>query len=264
MKHWLYAGEINLTENEKKIKWQCYKNDYIAIPIVWAVYCLVGEFLGKCDGTPNKALMLFGAALATLVVYQDARVVITPLEEDIVMFKVQSILGKWVFLTRHILAFQSVHFTASLITPYSYGWSIIASGLTIFLTVQYFMLVHWNPEFIESCNLRQRRGIPFRAQMVWTHVPAGFLGVMDLFARDPGYLLEHSPYFKSMACVILVYALFYTGLIHKNFDATGEWPYAILDPLGKSISRWSAFIGGQTTILTGMVGIAYFLVEFRG
>ena len=263
MAHWLYAGEIELTKDEKKMRDLCFRTDYYALPVVAGIYCLGGIVMGKCSAIPNFAMTCFGACLASTVVYQDARVVITPLEEDVVMFKAQSRLGKWIFLTRHILAFQAVHFIGSLVTPYSYSWSMIVSGLAIFITIQYFTLVHWNPEFIQSCEIRSKRGIPFRQQMIWTHVPAGCLGIMDLYSRGASDLLENSLSFPAMSFVILIYALSYTGFIHKNFDRTGEWPYAILDPLGKSLSKWTIFIAGQTAILTGMVGISYLLVKFR-
>ena len=227
------------TEKEKKLRDHVFAVDYVGIPLFTFLYVkLFGaltenrEFAGP--GGPFEMCEYLCTGLAVLAMYQHMRVSPCPLEENVEMFGVMSRIGKWIFLTRHVLALQAVHFSLSLLSNNveSFGWligithtaSVFIAALGIFVTIQYFTLVSPDKDFASECRLWKERGCCFRMIQDWIHIPAGFIAVLDLlFVKDVTILLETSVPMKEMLLYFFFFVLYYMALVHFNFSMTKQW-----------------------------------------
>lgn len=175
------------------------------------------------------------------------------------IYYAQKYLGGWVFLTRHCLMLQAVHLTVSLLASILQSASL--GGLTscismwigslgCFVTVQYFSLVHFNPEFVSTCQERRCRDPPdnLRGKCFWIHIFALPLAVLDIvLARSHAELHAHSSLIAGLLLVFL-YVVFYLCLIVANFYASGHWPYAVLKQF-KTCRQWAVFLVAQFFII---------------
>ena len=266
MLKWVYCGDAGHTEEEKAYGKRLLVKDMIGIPCAAVIYyAAAGYMKGLTHPHPHinaPQEPVTGAvklAVASLVLYQHIFAAPTPVKQEPVMYKAQSVFGRWLFLTHQVLALQCVHEWFSVFRPdLANVMSFITSGLGIFVTVQYFALVHWNPMFIEGCKMWAARGFIFREMMLWVHIPAAVLGLMDVvYTKNNTALMEATPSLQATVGFLLVYAVSYVGFMHVNHSLTGEWPYDVLEPLGKCYKKWTGFIGGQTAILMGFVGVSH-------
>jgi len=211
--------------------------------------------------SPPLAIQILQAVLALFGVFAFVlQSVLLPPNKTDDIYHAQALIGSWVFLTRHCLTLQAVHLVASFLAGVL-GSSFLArttncislwmAGLGWFVTVQYFSLVHFNPEFVKTCAAKLARDPPYplRTLCIWVHVFALPLAVLDVaVARQHGVLRADSSIIASLVMIVF-YILFYIGLISTNFRATGYWPYAFLKEL-TTIGKWINFLVAQSVIIT--------------
>ncbi|KAJ9462580.1 hypothetical protein DIPPA_10481 [Diplonema papillatum] len=272
--HWLYPGPFDYSADEKKRATRILISDAVGIPVFTGVYYCLHAALKRVPA-PAAAVSLgqnagagyAAAGVLCLVLYQHCLVVLMPLKRDEMMWKVQGYLGRWVFLTRQVLTLQAIHSVVSVFQPeVANTMCTLVAGFGVFVTVQYFTLVHWDPDFLASVRLFKTFGVPLREQMAWQHLPAGILGLADVLCIKPREaVLAALPNTSTTASVVLVYVLLYLTLIHVNFSWTTEFPYGILRPFGSFRSNpkaWLNFAGVQTLILGSFTAAVVLLAKY--
>eukprot|EP00754_Rhynchopus_humris_P050542 Rhum_TRINITY_DN9008_c0_g1::Rhum_TRINITY_DN9008_c0_g1_i1::g.31438::m.31438 len=272
MAYWLWPGDVKYDSDEQKMRTYSLTLDAVAVPTLTGVYLGVAHLLRKHgDGggglihTPgDEATGILNAAVAAMAAYHHIYVTPAAMKSSPVMYGVQSVLGRWIYLTRQVIVFQAIHCFLGLFMPeVANVMSVIISGLGIFVTIQYFTLVHFNQVFRDECKVWESKGVPFRDMMAVLHVPAGALGLIDvLFTRSRPALQASTPDGHVLAGLIATYTVLYTLLLHWNFAKTGYWPYPVLDPLGRCWKKWSKFISVQTTILSSFIGFSHYAAVF--
>merc|ERR1712232_913946 len=136
----------------------------------------------------------------------------------------------------------------------THGSTLWIGALGFFVTIQFYTLVHSNPEYIAKCkDMASKRGffglLTFRGYMSMLHALALPLAFCDVvFAKHHSLLREGACSLLATACMILFYCLFYVALVWCNYFATGYFPYAVLREL-KSAVKWLIFLAGQTVLL---------------
>ena len=290
------------TEKEKKLRDHVFVVDYVGVPLFIFLYIkLFGALTGNREfartGGSFEMWEYLCTGLAVLAMYQHMRVSPCPLEENVEMFGVMSRIGKWIFLTRHVLALQAVHFSLSFLSNNveSFGWligithaaSVFIAAMGIFVTIQYFTLVSPDKDFASECRLWKERGCHFRMIQDWIHIPAGFIAVLDLlFVKDETILLETSVPMKEMLLYFFFFVLYYVALVHLNFNMTKQWyvfflshyfeplprihipslvfrPYGMLKKLGHSPIKWAKFTFIQFFIFSIFLAISKSIVQYR-
>eukprot|EP00656_Telonema_subtile_P000566 TRINITY_DN10259_c0_g1_i1.p1 TRINITY_DN10259_c0_g1~~TRINITY_DN10259_c0_g1_i1.p1 ORF type:complete len:196 (-),score=25.29 TRINITY_DN10259_c0_g1_i1:178-765(-) len=181
------------------------------------------------------------------------------------MFHATKLVGRWVFLTRHTIAIQSIHAVATLIV--SFGWcpqlcagvhssSIFIAGLGLFVTSQFFALVAGHPEFVEGCRYWADKGVPFRSLMYFMHLPCGVFALVDILViKQRHFLAEHSPQLTHLLAYYLCYVVVYLVIVHVNHAYTNAWPYGFMKDL-TTPGKWVKFTVVQFTILAVFVSTA--------
>eukprot|EP01063_Lacrimia_lanifica_P023652 TRINITY_DN3128_c0_g3_i1.p1 TRINITY_DN3128_c0_g3~~TRINITY_DN3128_c0_g3_i1.p1 ORF type:complete len:297 (+),score=73.57 TRINITY_DN3128_c0_g3_i1:77-892(+) len=180
------------------------------------------------------------------------------------LWQVQKCLGMWVFLTRNVLCIQAIHSVASFVSPaVANAVAVYVAGMGLFVTIQYFVLVHWNRDFVQVCKHWAERGVPYRELMFYVHLPAGFVGLSDLAFAKPRAPLEASiADYTGIVKTLLAFVAYYMTLIHVNHRLTGEWPYPFMYPLGTSVSKWAVFTAVQSSVLLVFVTGACWLIWY--
>jgi len=184
-------------------------------------------------------------------------------------YHAQSLIGGWVFLTKHCLTLQAVHQVASFmagalpanfvsVVPLVNCMSICIGSLGFFVTVQYFELVHFNPDFVTMCTERISRDPPdnLRRNSFLVHIFALPLAVMDITVGKSHTQLHEVSSFGVTLAMQFFYVIFYLSAIAVNFKATGHWPYAVLKQF-KTLRSWANFVFVQTTTLSVFCSILW-------
>lgn len=211
-----------------------------------------------------------------VVLYQHCRVVPYPTADSTEMFAVCGKIGRWIFLTRQTLCLQAIHATLTLasfhpavvelvptILRETHAMSTLIAGISMFVTVQYYLLVATHPDFKRDCKLWQSRGVPFTFLMHWIHTPCGVFALVDLiFIKQRTLLLTQTPPFPRLMLYLAYFVSYYLALIHVNHGATGHWPYGFLKDLGNSPIKWAAFAAKQFAVLAVFVTIALVTSNF--
>eukprot|EP00930_Biecheleria_cincta_P004218 TRINITY_DN105116_c0_g1_i1.p1 TRINITY_DN105116_c0_g1~~TRINITY_DN105116_c0_g1_i1.p1 ORF type:complete len:266 (+),score=29.35 TRINITY_DN105116_c0_g1_i1:70-867(+) len=206
---------------------------------------------------PVLLLQLAMAFVACFVFFMHTQT-LPPKQEDAV-FNASKYLGRWLFLTRHCLAFQASHMLLSVLASLCQSTHLarLTDGLTLvmgmlgcFVTVQYFMLVHSHPSFQEKSQTCAKWNPPykFKEVMIFTHSFALPLALLDVCVAKDRVRLAQDCSVIATALLALFYVVFYVMFITINRWATGEWPYAFMDDL-QTLRKWAVFIAAQTGIL---------------
>jgi len=239
--------------------------DCIGVPTTIAVYLTAAWVVarGRPDAPPAAptgviVVQIIGAVVAAFALYVNALCQPYPRREDKVYNAVAGPFGRWIFLTRQTLALQAVHFTVSVLAPFSslqlttgtYIWAVYLGGQGLFVTIQFFTLVTPNPEYKKACLLWASRGVNFKAIGLIAHIPAGCLAIMDICVFKSRVFLEKvTPSVQVLLLVYLVYIVFYLTVIFVNFKVTAHWPYELMYNFGVSILKWARFIAVQYVVL---------------
>eukprot|EP01061_Rhynchopus_euleeides_P012337 TRINITY_DN21993_c0_g2_i2.p1 TRINITY_DN21993_c0_g2~~TRINITY_DN21993_c0_g2_i2.p1 ORF type:complete len:277 (+),score=101.83 TRINITY_DN21993_c0_g2_i2:682-1512(+) len=258
MSHWLYPGPVAYSQEEAACGRDVQRLDLVGVPVTAVTYLAVGHLLVFAS-SPSPWLGLaqdavsgvLCAAVALLVLYQHIYVQPTPLREEPMVWGVQQVFGRWVFLTRQTLSLQACHTVLSFAFPeVGNTMAVIVAGFGLFVTVQFATLVHYHPHYIQVCNMWAAKDVPFRELMLWLHLPAGVLGVLDvLYVKDRQAVLSSTPAGNTIALFVSAYAIMYVTVLRYNHSRTGYWPYDVMEPLGKDWKKWVVFIGFQGLIL---------------
>ena len=229
------------TEKEKKLRDHIFAVDYVGVPLFCFLYVKIfGALSGNRQFETTENAFAFEicnylcTGLSVLVMYQHMRVSPCPLEDNVEMSGVMSRIGKWIFLTRHVLALQAVHFALSFLSTHVEGFewligtthtaSVFIAALGIFVTIQYFTLVSPDKDFSAECLLWKQRGCHFRMIQDCVHIPAGFIAVLDLlFVKDSFVLRETAVPMNEMLLYFFVFVVYYMSLVHTNFYVTKQW-----------------------------------------
>ena len=188
--------------------------------------------------------------------------------------KVMQKIGRWVFLTRQTLCIQAIHAVASVtallsgsrgLASATHAVAVLVAGLGIFVTCQYFMLVHTHADYVHTRETWAKRGIPFTEMMVWLHTPCGVFGVLDvMIIKQRDVLLELTPSYLTLCTCYAVFILGYLILVRANYAMTKHWPYALMKALGTSMVKWPwvKFTVGQIVIVLAFMTCALLLATY--
>ena len=215
---------------------------------------------------------VLSAVLAVFVLYEHALVCPFPMEDTVDIWGVTQKIGRWIYLTRQVLAIQAFHVVASCLADFdlwpamrvpTHSASVLVAGLGIFVTIQFFALVYNDPTFLDECQKWAKRGIPFRFLHAWVHIPCGFLAIVDILVIKDRLLLRAatSP-LTDLVGYFCVYVLCYMALVHGNHYVTGFWPYGVMRDLGETWgTAWTGFCLLQTAILTVFLTVAWLIMR---
>jgi len=253
------------TRKELELNHSIKKRDYFFFPLFLALYLFGGWALSArqvdVPHATEQSVFLSGicALVSGFVIHQHRNVIPTPKEENEHFLVVKSV-GRWIFLTRQCLALGFIHMTSTFlaytgILPslvlYTYSMTLLIAGLSIFVTIQYFILVWPHPDFAADVIKWRKLGIPFGLVCGFVHVPCGFIAIFDiLILRDPSTLRSLSPSLTTSLAIYLGYVTFYIALVMWNYTQTGNWPYGLMKGLGLSKRKWAVFLVGQFAVVS--------------
>ena len=174
-------------------------------------------------------------------------------------------VGRWAYLTRWVLAFQALYLglcayaenarhrateAETWALRAAYGTAAFAAALSVFVTVQYYTLVHPTEG---SAALRRKwnaRGVDYAAVQGIIHAVGGPLALCDLwFVKDRALLKALLPPLPTLAAGMAAFASLYIAFIALNRRATGAWPYSMMDGL-TTVPKFAMFAVGQIAVLT--------------
>mmetsp|Transcript_44248 Transcript_44248/g.85060 ORF Transcript_44248/g.85060 Transcript_44248/m.85060 type:complete len:301 (+) Transcript_44248:46-948(+) len=175
------------------------------------------------------------------------------------LYHVQKYIGGWVFLTRHCLILQSVHLVVTFVASVGHfaflacmtnSIALVIGALGLFVTIQYFSLVHNHPEFVGMCEERMKRDPPdnCRKKNFWLHAFALPLAVLDITISRNHKALHLESSLPICLGTQSFYCLYYLAWIFGNFGCTGYWPYEFLKEL-KTLAAWAKFFFMQSFIM---------------
>lgn len=169
-------------------------------------------------------------------------------------------LGQWIFLTRQTISLQAVHLVASLVTPFcsarlavgTYTLAVYIGGLATFVTIQFFALVTPNAQYQKDKEAWAAQGVYFGLINDILHTPGLFLTLADIcVCKNRASLGNLTLPVQWMALLLLLYTLFYLGLISANNAITSHWPYEFLYDF-KGAGPWVKFIVVQFSVLMAL------------
>lgn len=237
--------------------------DALGTPVVVLWYLVLASMIEQPSGSainvplPVVLLQLAMALLACFIFFLHTQTL--PPKQDDAVFNATKYLGRWLFLTRHCLAFQASHMLLSVLASLlqsthlarlTDGSTLFMSILGCFVTVQYFMLVHRHPSFQEKCQMCAKWDPPYKFKqiMIFTHSFALPLAILDFCVAKDRVRLAQDCSVIATGLLTLFYVIFYVIFITINHWATGEWPYAFMDDL-QTLRKWATFVAAQTGIL---------------
>lgn len=262
----LYDLWEDYTPKELALRSFLLRTDLLGYPVSFCVYLLLGYALSPAAGVlevslpPLAALMLLSSALlASFIAFQNSFALPSPAEIENERFGAVTKFGRWVFLTRQTLAIQAIHMSLSLVAAsgaapglhvITHTMAPVSAGVAIFVTVQFFALVAPTADYAKECKLWEKRQIPYRELQSFMHIPAGFLGLLDVvMLKQRALALATCPPLLTLLAVYFVYVGLYIGLLHASYHYTGFWPYSLCKPLGQSVQKWASFALMQAAIL---------------
>lgn len=240
----------------------------IGFPIFVGGYFLLAyvmELLSPQSGNsghtaaPPWALVLQGIMAVAAIFAFVLQSSLLPSNADEDIYHAQKYIGIWLFLTQHCLTLQAIHLVVSLIAFAGPVPSLVRltncislwiGGLGCFVTVQYFSLVHDNPEFVATCAETVSRDPPYnlRIKCFWLHIFALPLAVLDVMVSRNHEELRCDSSLVVSLLMLFFFTVFYLSIIVANFSATGHWPYNFLKEL-KTLGAWAGFMIVQSAIL---------------
>jgi len=175
------------------------------------------------------------------------------------IYHAQKFIGGWTFLTWHCLMLQSVHLLVTFIASVGHfavlacmtnSAALLIGALGFFVTIQYFSLVHDNPEFVGICNEKLQQDPPedLRKKNFWLHLFSLPLAVVDITVSRSHEALHKESSLRVSLGFAAFYSLYYLVLIVCNFRCTGYWPYDFLKEL-KTLAAWVKFYLMQAFII---------------
>jgi hypothetical protein len=281
LKTWLMQTFTGYSAKEQALGTFFIATDCIGIPLFacfyvkaafWLASSMSPDITDTVDFSPPGYISVITGAYAfvtVLVLYQHCAVVPFPTEDTVDAWMVMQRIGRWVFLTRQTLCLQAIHATASTIAfsfslpglaRATHAVAVLVAGMGIFVTSQYFALVHTHPDYVKVQKVWAQRGVPFAELMIWVHTPCGVFGVLDVvLMKKRDVLLQMTPLFLTLCLCYGVYVLAYLLLVHLNYAMTKHWPYAFMNALGTSTLRWARFAVGQLAVLLVFMSVALLL-----
>jgi hypothetical protein len=212
------------------------------------------------------------AVLTVFVLYEHIAVCPFPTEDTPEVMGVTQRIGRWIYLTRHVLTMQAVHAVCSCLADWgiwqemaipTHATSILVSGLGLFVFIQFFVLVYADPDFVSMCLDWHAKGIPIQFLQAWMHIPCGIMALLDVvLIKDRRLLKEVTAPLPTLASYYVVYCALYIALLHANYRGTGYWPYGFMKQLGPWGWRWVGFAAVQTAILNGFLGATWATAMF--
>jgi hypothetical protein len=250
-----------------------YRFDFMVFPffVLW-YFCVSALFVWPAVGSvkapvPPPWVLFLQAMLAvgsSMVMHTEIHMPAPKKADD--MYHALRYIGSWITLTRHCLAFQMVHSIFSFLgAAAGISWLVHATnGMTLFVgsaglfvTVQYFVLVHYNPEFMSRCErvAKSDPPMPMRSLNILIHTPALIIAVLDItLSKNRVVLGSHGSRLASFILCIF-YCVGYVVLVLANRRATGYYPYAILKEI-TSIRQWLTFTVTQGLTFCAFCSIA--------
>mmetsp|Transcript_461 Transcript_461/g.1071 ORF Transcript_461/g.1071 Transcript_461/m.1071 type:complete len:297 (+) Transcript_461:65-955(+) len=168
-------------------------------------------------------------------------------------------IGRFIWLTHQDITISFVHQLFSFFAPFfsrrlalaTYAAALPVGGLGAFVTIQFFTLVRFHPDYIQVLRTWAKRGVHLNVIGDVVHLPQLTCSVLDLLlVKHRATFLELRPSFVGVVAVFAIYCLAYLVLLHGTYALTKSWPYSMLIALGKSPVRWAQFISVQVSILT--------------
>eukprot|EP00040_Diaphanoeca_grandis_P044361 m.270739 g.270739 ORF g.270739 m.270739 type:complete len:285 (+) comp91318_c0_seq1:179-1033(+) len=215
-------------------------------------------------GNPLGAALLAGVAVWPLL-FSMFETPLTEKKQDADTWAVQTHLGRWIYLTRWLLTLQFWFSVASMIAETYGGQTRIAmysfatpmTAFAVFVTIQYYSLVRYNPKFLEKVALWKSRGEDLVFIGDVEHAPAAIISLVDLFiVKDRKLLQDTRPEFGVLVFICLVFALAYTVVLVVNHQYTGQWPYPFMASI-TSVGTFMMFVFTQCSILIFFVTIVW-------
>lgn len=253
-------------EEERALRSNNQVRDVIGIPLFGLFYLRIASLVSEAETIPSQIastaapstasalLLAILALLSSYVLFSQSQHAAAP-TKDVLGFLAQQRIGDWVYLTRHCITLQAWHqvFTvASFWSPWlsakTHGVCILIAALSWFVTIQYFLLVAPNPDFLEECRVWKERGVQFKEFNRFLHIPALVISVFDVALRSLSVLQLTLTLSRSLIAVVF-YVVFYLSVIVTNFSFTKAWPYSFLSEFGTDITKWASFVAQQLAIL---------------
>eukprot|EP00927_Polykrikos_kofoidii_P058123 TRINITY_DN52467_c0_g1_i1.p1 TRINITY_DN52467_c0_g1~~TRINITY_DN52467_c0_g1_i1.p1 ORF type:complete len:318 (-),score=33.29 TRINITY_DN52467_c0_g1_i1:48-1001(-) len=274
--------------NDELVFWRrLLMKDLLGTPVAVAWYFVIAAFVrllgvvfrqvefeddGERDAPPAAVLVLHAVMVivAFVVCVVNSLGELPPNSEDGV-YTAMRVLGQWIFLTRHCLALQFMHVACSFVAAALHWWflEILVSGMTLligalgcFVTIQYFTLCHFHPDFVKKRAQMMSRTPPHdsgRVQVI-VHVPALPLALLDLVIAKNREIVRSQCSILATVVITLFYVLFYLFLILANFSATKRWPYPVLKSLSR-LYHWVFFVVAQVGVVTVFVTTLWALMK---
>jgi len=213
------------------------------------------------------ALQAFLASVAGVV--QVFEVVMPPPRKVDDIYHALRYTGWWLMLTRHCITMQMLHLTFSFIgaaagiqslVRMTNGFCLFSGCSGFYVTIQYFSLVHYHPDFLARCERMASLDPPLNYRWMNTvlHSPALVLAVLDITLAKKRSAVATDCSLPASLMLCIFYVVFYLVFITINHRATGRWPYSFLKEFG-TWQQWAAFLGMQELIFCALCMIAYCL-----
>jgi len=179
-------------------------------------------------------------------------------------FRLMKLMGRNIYLTRHAIVLQMTLMWFGLIAeignwfeqPWvpaisraTYGHAVFVHSLGAFATIQYFRLVAPAKDFQDECDMYKKKSFPYEEIQWWAHAWGLVVAVLDLsLIKDRAGAAKSLPSVSSHCIGMILFCIYYLGLVFFNRLITGEFPYEVLKEL-KGVSGWLAFLAVQATVL---------------
>mmetsp|Transcript_33770 Transcript_33770/g.88739 ORF Transcript_33770/g.88739 Transcript_33770/m.88739 type:complete len:310 (+) Transcript_33770:52-981(+) len=184
----------------------------------------------------------------------------SPLSEknwDLRSWAVGSKLGLWVYLTRWIIFTQFMYLSMCLYAEMAggpfrvemYSATTNIASCCVFMSVQYYTLVHPHKHTDVIRQKWNKRGVPFNMLQAVTHAPSIIIAFADIIlVKDRELLVATRPTLLNMAAVSVTFCGAYVVTLLFNYAITGQWPYRFMDDLMTSPGNIAAFFVKQVGI----------------
>jgi len=104
-------------------------------------------------------------------------------------FQATDVFGRSIYLTQQCLALLTTHMSLSCLAPlspkllwYTHGVALCASGLSAFVTVQYFSMVHDGRD--KQFDLWEKRGVQYKEAAILLHAAPYPICIVDLLLMN--------------------------------------------------------------------------------
>jgi len=223
---------------------------------LWSKFCWM-RFVARVLSTLACAYLF---ALAVLLP--------SPIEAS-ASFQATGVFGRSIYLTQHCLALLTTHMSLSCLAPlspkllwYTHGVALCASGLSAFVTFQYFSIVYDGRD--KQFDLWEKRGVQYKEAAILLHAAPYPICIVDLLLMNDIKILNAATSLRCSCIFSIGYCFLYVAFIWLNFHFTHQWPYEFLEELEQDWVKWSIAIAFWSFCAVALTCTNYLFIVLRG